>query len=87
MSRFCAYVVTIVATDIANSLTSELNRVLLPSNSGRPTTAVLKLDLLMSILDLSLDYWHLEYPINLFHSNLSVDMLRFSGLCPLGRVL
>ena len=42
MRRFAPYVVTRVASDIANSMTSELKRALLPSNGGRSTTAVLK---------------------------------------------
>jgi len=80
MRRFAAYVFTRVATDIANSMVSELNSVLLPLNGGRPTTAVFKCDLSMFTLDLSLGKWYLTSSIQLISfTRISRETLRFSG--------
>lgn len=67
--------------NIANSMTSERSSALymLPTYP----TAILKSDLVMSVLHLLFNNWQLEYPINFFHSNLSKQNLLF----PLSRVV
>lgn len=46
-------------------------------------TAILKSDLVMSVLHLLFNNWQLEYPISFFHSNLGKQNLLF----PLSRVV
>lgn len=67
--------------NIANSMTSERSSALymLPTYPR----AILKSDLVMTVLHLLFNNWQLEYPINFFHSNLSKQNLLF----PLSRVV